>query len=222
MGTLCIPKAVSRRDRGFSLVELLVVIAILGIIVAGLQQAITSALTAYDNVKDKQELEAQARYAMERMVMFVQESDEISKPDSASDQEVIEVSERLLDTYNNTTWAYDVDGDGLLDADNDGDGIVNEDAVTPDPPDILTFDLDKTDSDNWKLREKMPDYSTPGDLTDFLSTRVLCENVTAFKNNLVHKNDSQFHSNMIEIELTLSSGVHEISLNTRARARLID
>ena len=213
--------AVLVRDSGFSLIELLIVITILGIIVGGLQQVIVGGMSAYDTVKSKQELENQARFAVERMVMFAQESDEISSPDSASNQEILKVSERVMDTYNNATRAYDVDGDGKLDADNDNDGAVNENTTTPDPPDFIIFDLDKTDADNWKLQEKMPDYST-SDLVDYRSTRVLCENVTTFSNNLVRKNDLEFFTNLVEIRLTLNDGINEVSFKTRAKARLVN
>jgi len=220
---MCIaPIAASKRDLGFSLIELLITIAILGIVVAGLQQVIVGGLSAYDAVKDKQELENQARFAMERMVMFVQESDEISSPDSASNQEILKVSERVMDIYDysGASPVYDVDGDGVLDADNDDDGTVNEDATTPDPPDFIIFDLDKTDSDNWKLQEKMPDYSTAS-LVDYRTTRVLCEHVTTFSNNLVRENDLEFLPNLVEIQLTLSDGLNEVSFKTRAKARQI-
>lgn len=213
--------AASTKNAGFSLIELLIVIAIVGIVITGLQQVIVGGLDAYEAVKGKQELENQARYAMERMVMFVQESDEISSPDSASGQEILKVSERVMDIYDNGTLAYDIDGDGALDADNDDDGLINEDAATPDPPDFMIFDLDKTDADNWKLQEKMPDYST-ATLTDYRTTRVLCEYVTTFSNNLVRKNDLEFFPNIVEIQLTLNDGVNEVSFKTRAKARLID
>jgi len=213
--------ATNGNDPGFSLIELLITVTILGIVITGLQQVITTGMASYETVKSKQELQNQARFAIERMVMFVQESEAISSPDSASNQEVLQVSERVMDVYNNSTRAYDVDGDGTPDADNDNDGTVNEDAATPDPPDYIIFDLDKTDSGNWKLQEKMPDYST-ATLTDYGTTRVLCEHVTAFSNNLVRKNDSEFFASLVEIQLTLNDGFNEASFKTRAKARLID
>jgi prepilin-type N-terminal cleavage/methylation domain-containing protein len=212
--------AVLKQDDGFSLIEMLIVVAILGIIMTGLQQVIATAVTSYNSTKDKQDMENHARFAMERMVRFVQETDLINLPDSATDQEKLEISERLLDTYNNDTQAYALDGDGWLDADNDKDGIINEDTTTPDPQDIITFGLDKTDAGNWKLLEEMPDYSTtPG---GHLATRELCEHVTEFKNNLVRKNDLEFHNNLVEIQLTLDDGTNNVSLKTRARARLME
>jgi len=211
----------NKRSHGFTLLELLITVTILSIVIAGLQQVIASGMSAYETVKSKQELQNQAQFAVERMVMFVQESDEISSPDTASNQETLQISERVMDTYNNSSRAYDVDGDGTLDADNDNDGVVNENTTTPDPPDYIIFDLDKTDADNWKLQEKMPDYST-ANLTDYRTTRVLCENVATFSNNLVRKNDLEFFPDLVEIQLTLSDGINEVSFKTRARARMID
>ena len=176
----------------------------------GLHQALGTAISAYGNTKNKQELLAQARYTMERMVMFVNETDYIWKPDDV-DQEILRVGERVLDTYNNATHAYDIDGDGYLDADNNYNGTINE---TLPPDEQLTFSLDKTDASNWKLKEEMPDYST-ADYYDTLPGKVICEYVTAFK-------CSRLSTNLVEIELTLSDGNTEVSLKTRVKARLIE
>ena len=195
---------------GLTLLELLISIAILGILMMGLHQAMSTAISAYDKTKNKQELLAQARYTMERMVMFVNETDYIWKPDDV-DQEILKVSERVLDTYNNTSHAYDIDGDGFLDADNDSDKQVNE---SGEAADLITFNLDKTDSDNWKLQEQMPDYST-ADTADFLAARELAEHVISFACNLLN-------TDLVEIELTLSSGSSSVRLKTRAKSRMID
>ena len=199
---------------GLTLLELLITLTILGIIVAGLHQVMDTTLSAYDHTRNKQDLLAQARYTMERMVMFVQETDFVLKPDEASDQEILRVSERVLDTYDNTTHAYDVDGDGLLDADNDSDGLVNEDETNPDPRDVITFDLDKTEASNWKLRQVLPDYGTAA-LNDFMAPNVICEHVTAFKCN-------RLSTNLVEIELTLNKGKSRVSLKTRVKAMYVD
>jgi prepilin-type N-terminal cleavage/methylation domain-containing protein len=188
---------------GFTLLELLISIAILSIIMIGLHQVIGTALSAHRQTTEKNELLAQARYAVERMVMFVQETDQIEVP--SVDRLV--VSERLLDTYRNDTQFYQAEGDGYLDADNDQDGLVNE--GVGDPPDPITFDLDKTDGNNWKLMEEMPDYGT-SDLEDLREKKVLCEHVTIFQCTLLAPN-------LVEILLTLNDGEREVSLKTRAR-----
>jgi prepilin-type N-terminal cleavage/methylation domain-containing protein len=136
---------------GFTLIELLISIAILSVIMIGLHQVMGSALSAHRQTIEKNELLTQARYAMERMVMFVQETDQI---DVVSVDKLV-VNERLIDTYNNENHSYNPEGDTYLDADNDRNGLVNEGTIE-DPPDKITFDLDKTDSNNWKLMEEMP------------------------------------------------------------------
>jgi prepilin-type N-terminal cleavage/methylation domain-containing protein len=189
---------------GFTLIELLISIAILSVIMIGLNQVMGSALSAHRQTTEKTELVAQARYAMERMVMFVQETDQIDVPSV----DKLVVNERLIDTYNNENHSYNPEGDGYLDADNDHNGQVNEGTIE-DPPDKITFDLDKTDGNNWKLMEEMPDYET-ADFYDPKEKKVLCERVTTFQCTLLSPK-------LVEILLTLSDGQHEVSLKTRAR-----
>lgn len=198
-------KSFSMNDSfGFTLLELLISIAILSIIMLGLQQVMGTALSAHRRTTEKTELLSQARYAMERMVMFVQETDQIDIPSA----ERLVVNERLLDTYDNDLHVYLFEGDGYLDGDNDHNGLVNEGTVE-DPPDPITFDLDKSDANNWKLMEEMPDYGSP-DLEDSKEKKVLCEHVTTFQCTLLAPN-------LVEILLTLDDGEHEVSLKTRAR-----
>lgn len=196
-------KSFSMKDSsGFTLLELLISIAILSMIMIGLHQVMGATLSAHRQTTEKSELVAQARYAMERMVMFVQETDQIDLPSV----DKLVVRERLLDTYNNQSLAYEPDG--YLDADNDGNGLVNEGSAE-DPPDFITFELDKTDGNNWKLMEEMPKYSTP-DLFDAEEKKLLCEHVTTFQCTLLAPN-------LVEILLTLNEGKHEVSLKTRVR-----
>ena len=193
-------------NSGFTLLELLISIAILSIIMIGLHQAMNTALSAHQKTTARQELLARARYSMERMVMFVQETDQIEIP--AADNLVL--NERVLDTYDNDTHGYRAEGDGYLDADNDRDGVVNEGGVNDDPVDPISFSLDKSDPNNWKLQEQMPDYST-STLDDFLATKVLCEHVTAFSCSLLAPN-------LVEIQLSVSDGENDIHLKTRVEA----
>jgi prepilin-type N-terminal cleavage/methylation domain-containing protein len=191
---------------GFTLLELLISMAILSIIMIGLHQAMATAFSAYQQTTDRQELLAQARYAMERMVMFVQETDQIEIP--AADTLVL--NERVLDTYDNETNGYMAEGDGFLDADNDHDGVVNEGGVNEDPVDPISFSLDKSEPNNWKLQEQTPNYGSPA-LDDFLATKALCEHVTTFSCTLLAPN-------LVEIQLTVNNGENEIHLKTRVNA----
>lgn len=203
---------------GFTLLELLISTVILSILMIGLYQSLSTALSAYDSTRNTQDLLSQARFTIERMALFVQETDYISKPDDVN-QEILKVSERLMDTYNNSSHAYAVDGDGRPDADNDSDGLVNEDALDTggaDPYEFITFDLDKSDATNWKLREQAPDYgtSTLGDLKGYA---VICEHVKLFRCSRLSMGGS-----MVEIVLALDNGTSGVTLTTRSRARLLE
>jgi hypothetical protein len=176
----------------------------------GLHQAMGTALSAHRQTTDRQELLARARYAMERMVMFVQETDQIQ----IASVENLVLNERVLDTYDNDTLGYIAEGDGYLDADNDHDGVVNEGGVNDDPADPISFSLDKSDPNNWKLQEQMPDYGSPT-LDDFLVTKVLCAHVTTFSCTLLTPD-------LVEIQLTVNDGKNEIHLKTRVKAMYID
>jgi prepilin-type N-terminal cleavage/methylation domain-containing protein len=170
-----------KHQSGLTLLELLVSITIFSIIVGGLYQVLDHTLATYETTRNQQNLLSRARYAMERMVMFVQASDEIKIPATSSTTRRLKVSERVLNTYNNTysngTLAYLIDGDEFLDADNDADGLVNE--GQGDPAEYISFRLDTSISDNWKLEERRPDYST-ADTADTTQWSVICEHVTDF------------------------------------------
>jgi len=196
-------------NSGLTLLELLVSITILGIIMVGLHQVVSTALSAYGHIKNKQELLAQARFAMERMVMFVQEADTIDIPQA----DRLDLTERVLDTYKNSDHSYMLEGDGYLDADKDGDGIVNE-GGPEDPKEYLSFKLNTSVQGNWKLEEKMPDYSTE-DTEDHITEQVLCEHVTDFTCTLLG-------TSLVEIQLTLDDGESGVSLMTRVKAMNVD
>jgi prepilin-type N-terminal cleavage/methylation domain-containing protein len=194
---------------GFTLFELLISIAILAMIMIGLQQVIAVSLSAYKSSRDSGYLLSRARFAMERMVMFASETDYIFFPTSSSPMTQLQISERLLDTYDNATLIYTADGDGYLDADIDSDGTVNEESGPP-PENEVKFSLDTTDPNNWKLTEKLPDYSTSNP-SDSLSSRVICEHVTAFNCRLLS-------ANLVEIALNLQDDNGSVSLKTRVIA----
>ena len=195
---------------GFTLLELVISVVIMSIIMIGLHQAMGTVISAHSSAEEEQELVTRARYAMERMLMFVQETDQVEI--TSSDRLV--VSERVLDTYQNDTNSYAPEGDGLLDADNDYDNLVNEGGPDEDPPDPVIFALDKSDANNWKLQEQLPKYETQS-LIDFMPAKVLCENVTNFQCSLLA-------TNLVEIQLTLNDGKNEVTLKTRVKAMYLD
>lgn len=196
---------------GLTLFELLISITILGIIMIGLHQVLGTALSSYDSITDKQNLLARARHAMERMVMFVEETDYISSHMVGEfNKTTLTVSERVLDTYKNDTHAYMVEGDGIPDADNDSDGFVNEDGASgSDPREYVEFTLS-----SGILSTRGPDYST-ADTNDSTAYKTLCENVTVFESD-------RLANNLMEIRLTLNDGKSTVSLKTRVFARNIN
>jgi prepilin-type N-terminal cleavage/methylation domain-containing protein len=196
----------NRRTDGFTILEMMICVLILGIIALGLERVLATTLSSSTAISGTQDVLIQARLAMERMVMFAQETDQIANP-TTSNEEILKVSERLLDTYNNKTHVYIAGGDGMIDADTSADGVVNPGA------NYITYTLDKTVSGNWKLMEQMPDYSTAP--SGLLPAKVICQYVTEF-------HCTRFSSNLVLIVLTVNSGQTGVTLQTRVRARLLD
>jgi type II secretion system protein J len=201
-----------KHQNGLTLLELLLAITIFSIIIAGLYQVLDHTLAVYESTRKQQNLLSRARYAMERMVMFVQASDEIEIPATSSATQQLKVSERVLNTYNNQTLDYLIDGDEFLDADNDADGLVNE--GLEDPAEYISFSLDKSIADNYKLIEKRPKYST-ADTADQTQGSVICQYVTAFTCRL-------FSTGVVEINLTLKNDNAQVNLKTRAKTRHVE
>ena len=208
------------KKSGFTLIELLIAIALMALIVGALDQVAARILSTYSAVQENQDLVPQARYALERMVTFVQESDQIQTPPTTDPTEVLAVSEHLSDHYTNASRIYTAGGDGLLDADTDADGLVNE--AGGDPAEFITFDLDKTDAANWKLMEQMPNYGTS--LTsDFKAKVVICEHITSDPlNNPLGFSCRRLSPGIVEITLTLQKGSKTVTLRTTAKARWVN
>jgi len=203
---------INSKKSGFTLVELLIGIVVMGVILGGISQLLGQILSPYNAVQSSQDLVPQARYALERMVMFVQETDQISDPSTITPVELLTVSERVSDQYNNVSHAYVAPGDGFLDADNNHNGLINE-GGPDDPAEFITFALDKTDASNWKLTEQMPDYST-ADTSDHKTPVVICEHVQAFACR-------RLSAGIVEITLTLQQGSQAVTLRTTAKARWV-
>lgn len=211
---------IESKKSGFTLVELLIAIALMALIVGALDQVAARVLSSHTAVQASQDLVPPARYALERMVAFMQASDKILTPSTIDPTEALTVSERLSDQYSNATPPtlpnYNAAGDGLPDADTDADGLVDEDGdgVSGDPREYVTFDLDKTDATNWKLMEQMPDYSTSS-TSDFKAKTMLCEHVQAFA-------CKRLSAGIVEITLTLQQGSKTVTLGTTAKAGWVD
>ncbi|MDA3791749.1 MAG: type II secretion system protein [Desulfobacula sp.] len=191
--------------QGFSLVELMVVVMILGTVALALQQVMTQFLITQTGSREKVQLLNQARFTLDRITAMVQETAYLEYPLLGGTDEQLRFGEHSMDMFNNTSHAFVAAGDGKLDADNDGNGLVNDGPGGSDPVDLVTLKLDKT-----QLVEILPDYSTAS-LTDFLPQRVLAENVTEFACTLVTQN-------LVEILLVLENKNISARLKTRAIA----
>ena len=211
---------IKSNQSGFTLIELLIAIALMALIVGALDQVAARVLSTYTAVQASQDLVPQARYALERMVTFVQESDQLQTPPTTDPTEQLSVSERFSDQYTNSSRVYTAAGDGLPDVDTDADGLVNE--GSGDPAEFITFDLDKTDATNWKLREQMPDYST-ADTSDHKAPVVICEHIKPDPlNNPLGFSCTRVSPGIVQITLTLQQGSKTVTLRTTARARWVD
>ena len=202
----------SSKKAGFTLVELLIGIVVIGMILGGISQLLGHILSTYNVVQTSQDLVPQARYALERMVTFVQESDYIVAPDTTVSTKELTVSERLSDQYTNASRVYAVAGDGLPDADTNFDGMINDGGGVP--VELITFRLDETDATNGRLMEKMPDYGT-SQTGDHKAEIIICEHVTAFA-------CKRLAAGIVEITLSLQQGSKAVTLRTTAKARLVD
>lgn len=203
------------RQAGFTLIELLIGIVIIGMILGGISQLLGYVLAKYQADQTSQasnDIFSQARFALERMVLFVQESDAIIEPATTTAGERLKVSERISDQYDNTSHAYVAAGDGRPDADNNANGLINEGGG--DPAEYVTFELDKTDSANWKLLEQLPDYSTAA-TDDFKTKVVLCEHVQAFSCR-------RLSPGIVEIILTVPKGSTSVNVKTTAKSRWVE
>ncbi len=185
---------------GVTLVELLIAMAILAIVAVGLRQVVGAAVSSYGAARNRQNLLANGRFAMERIMFFAQESSGFV----ISDSNTLEVVERVLDVYDNTSRAYTPDGDGFLDADTDSNRLLTG------PPEFVIF---THDSANRTLLESLPNYATTE--TQVQSDAVIiCE----FVNNVTF---SLLATNLVQIEMTLNDGQNEVTLQTRAKGRMI-
>jgi len=193
------------RKAGLTLAELLVALVVLSIVTLGMAHTIDAYLRVYDEGEQQRDTFGQARFAMDRMVMFVENTDDIVIGGDKSNQVLI-VSERVMDVYSNATQSYYPEGDGFLDADNDVDGLVNEGAN--DQREYIVFT-----NDAGVLREIGPEYGTLLN-DDYALPRILCENVTYFA-------AQSMGDHMVELTLEVDDGRHSMELKTRAASRNI-
>ncbi len=138
-------RSIHHRDRhsGFTLLELLIALALSAILFAGLGGIVGQAMDTQDAVETSNDLTQQARFAMEQMVRAVGHTRRLLLP--MADKTVTTFVENIREqtipastppagsVYATAVLAVtlpatsDLDGNGIPDADNDGDGRIDED-----------------------------------------------------------------------------------------------
>lgn len=137
---------------GVTLIEMLIATALTGLLIAGLNGVIGQALSVQRVVDENNDLGGQARFAMQQMVHAVSHSHQLLLP--MADKTVTAFIENIREQTipasapppgsSNATAVlavtlpayFDLDGNGIPDADNDGDGLFDEDL-----PADTTYDL---------------------------------------------------------------------------------
>ena len=129
--------------RGFTLVELLLALVLTAMLLTALYGLVDNALGTEDSVDERQRLQRDARFAMQRMVSNIERSTLLILPtpdDPATNwrEHVREQTVPASPPEGSSTLAtavlaialpasVDLDADGFADADNDRDGRVDED-----------------------------------------------------------------------------------------------
>lgn len=116
------------KQRGFTYVEALAALLLTAILLVGLTRTVSTVLAAHDTARATHNTLEESRYALERMVRAVSASGRLMVPQAENPGtphfESIRDPGVLAMTLDPTR---DLDGDGVVDADNDGDGRVDED-----------------------------------------------------------------------------------------------
>ena len=129
--------------QGFTYVELMITLAIASLIIAGLSGVVGQALQSQDAVSETNKLTRDARFAMQRMLQSISHSRRLLLPlaDNPATNYPENIREQTLPPsppIGDSTLAtavlavtlpayFDLDGNGIADADNDADGLIDED-----------------------------------------------------------------------------------------------
>ncbi|MGI9203363.1 MAG: prepilin-type N-terminal cleavage/methylation domain-containing protein [Woeseiaceae bacterium] len=139
--------------QGFTLLELLVALSLAALLLTGIAGVADNALKSRTAIEERNRLNTQARFAMQRMVRAVGETRylylpmpdkndtnwrenvrEETVPASPPEGASIKATAVLAVTL---SAAFDLDADGFPDVDNDRDGLIDEDL-----PGDIAFDFD--------------------------------------------------------------------------------
>jgi len=139
-------------QRGFTLLELLIAVTLAALLLTAMSGLLNNALGTDEMVAERNDLQREARFAMERMTRAAKHSSGLILPqvdNSATNwpenirEETVPASPPIGDSTKATAVLavllpeyVDLDGNGIPDADNDGDGRIDEDT-----PSDLTWDL---------------------------------------------------------------------------------
>ncbi|MDX1516082.1 MAG: prepilin-type N-terminal cleavage/methylation domain-containing protein [Woeseiaceae bacterium] len=134
---------IRRRDAGFTLVEMLIAATLSAIVLLSIAGLVGRSATSQALVQERNGLNADARFAMQRMVRAVSETRQLilplaDKPATAWRENVREEtvpasppepgsSKATAVLAVTLSAAFDLDADGFPDADNDRDGRIDED-----------------------------------------------------------------------------------------------
>jgi prepilin-type N-terminal cleavage/methylation domain-containing protein len=115
-----------RHQAGFTLLELLICLALAAVIILGFSDIITTSLATRQIVHAENELALQAEFAMDRIHRMVHGTSRLLIP--LGENQATAWSESMRDVLAGTLDpAIDLDNDSTPDADNDGDGLIDED-----------------------------------------------------------------------------------------------
>ena len=131
------------RKQGFTYVEMMLSVTIMGVVMLALMGVINTATEAGDSVRSSNDLTRQARFAMQRMTRFAGHSRRLmlplrDKPASNWPENIREQTIPPSPPTGDSTFAtavlavtlpafVDLDQDGYPDADDDEDGLIDED-----------------------------------------------------------------------------------------------
>ncbi|MFK8030338.1 MAG: PilW family protein [Gammaproteobacteria bacterium] len=155
----------ARNQSGITLVELIISLAIASMLLVGLHQLIGSSFATQELIDEQTELSRSARFAMVRMTRAVTGSQRLLVPmgDNPSTTNVESIRDEIVGTDSSRSAVLavtldsssDLDANGIPDADNDGDGLIDEDlpadTTNDGEPGLRGFDDDDNGSTDFRF-----------------------------------------------------------------------